>query len=398
MEIHKICVIITFMESNWLKKFTNYVRYNAKSSRIEELFEYGSGSPVVLLGEIYETKIAGEQNDGPLGNYLGSDYIDIYSAMGKTIPNLLAYNEFAEKFKSLLWVTYRSNFLPILRTKKKQKYYSSDAGWGCTLRAGQMLLLNTLKKHYKKNKETSIGLFHLIEEGLSAPYSIHNLINLGVTNKQAGDWFCSAEVCSAIVKLSKINPIPGFRCCLFTDYTIYKDQVLMLAMDETENPDRENNTESQEWRNGVLVFFPLMLGHKKLDAKFYDVVKLFLNLSPSVGIVGGRPRSALYIVGYKGENAICLDPHIVKQLNNKLPCKLPIEDFFCSELILTKFKELESSMTFGFYFRSAHEFSMFEKNIVANEAILNGLMLFKDCFVDVPETHEIVLENDFVLM
>ncbi|OMJ73849.1 hypothetical protein SteCoe_27364 [Stentor coeruleus] len=386
------------MESNWLKKFTNYVRYNIKSSRIEELFEYGTDNPIVLLGEIYETKIPGEKNNRPPVNYLGSDYIDIYSATGKTIHNLSAYNEFAEKFKSILWVTYRSNFLPILRTKKKQKYYSSDAGWGCTLRAGQMLLLNTLKKHYKKNKETSIELFHLVEESLSAPYSIHNLINLGATNKQAGDWFCSAEVCSAIVKLSEINPIPGFRCCLFTDFTIYKDQVFMLAMDETENPDRENNTESQEWKNGVLIFFPLMLGHKKLEGKFYDVLKLFLSLGPSVGIVGGRPRSALYIVGYNGDNVICLDPHIVKQLNNKLQFKLPVEDFFCSDLILTKFKELESSMTFGFYFRTAQEFYMFEKNVMANDGLLNGLMLFKDCFVDVPETQELVLENDFILM
>jgi hypothetical protein len=51
--------------------------------------------------------------------------------------------EFLDDFRSRLWITYRYNYPPI-----KPSHYTSDVGWGCMLRSGQMLLANAFVFHY----------------------------------------------------------------------------------------------------------------------------------------------------------------------------------------------------------------------------------------------------------
>lgn len=61
--------------------------------------------------------------------------------------------EFYDLLRKLIWITYRSGFRPLLIEKlelngKKVKHLTSDCNWGCTIRAGQMLLANTLSRCY----------------------------------------------------------------------------------------------------------------------------------------------------------------------------------------------------------------------------------------------------------
>lgn len=69
---------------------------------------------------------------------------------------------FISDFGSRVWITYRSNFTPIPRTKTPEatssmtlgvrlrsqlmdsQGFTSDTGWGCMIRSGQALLANTL--------------------------------------------------------------------------------------------------------------------------------------------------------------------------------------------------------------------------------------------------------------
>ena len=94
-------------------------------------------------------------------------------------------------YSSLLWFTYRQGIA-------FPKGLSSDVGWGCMLRVGQMMLAEALRRasgmHNYSNPGTVgrvIGEF-MGEEGA---YSIVRMVEAGqkMYGKGAGEWFTPAE-------------------------------------------------------------------------------------------------------------------------------------------------------------------------------------------------------------
>lgn len=54
------------------------------------------------------------------------------------------------------------------------------------------------------------------------------------------------------------------------------------------------------------------LGMEKADKLFLPHLKELMKLPYFCGLLGGIPGKALYILGFKNDKMICLDPHYVQ--------------------------------------------------------------------------------------
>ncbi|XP_066919039.1 cysteine protease atg-4.2-like [Clytia hemisphaerica] len=88
---------------------------------------FNDQNPVWLLGRCYHIKNTDTEDDG---------------RVVKDEHKVLSLDQFFEDFSSLVWLTYRKKFETLAKSN-----LTSDGGWGCMLRSGQMLLANAILIH-----------------------------------------------------------------------------------------------------------------------------------------------------------------------------------------------------------------------------------------------------------
>ena len=368
---------LTNNSKSWLYKISYNLKYNIQSGvneSIEDLF-IQSNEDLVLLGKRYIN----------------------------TIPVIkkVSYQKFKKRFSRLIWVSYRSHFRPLFRGSEQ---ITSDIGWGCAIRVGQMMLLNTLKSHYRLSTSEKTCLLKTIEENLlSAPYSLHNILHLAGLGKQPGDWFSPSDISNSLDKMLKIYPCKDFKLLTLNGSMVCKDQIFAsgygMDLEEIKAIFEDNSEELPSvWKNGVLLLIPLMLGCMKIDKRYYRTVKVLLECKYSVGIIGERKNAALYLVGYQGEKVFFLVPHHIKRACRDIrDFNERIGEYSSHSLLSQKISQLGSSMTLGFYFRGLEEFCGFERFVYENEEAIQGVILIKRDTLNfsVVDTNE---DSDFVML
>ena len=265
--------------------------------------------------------------------------------------------EFLDDFLTLAWFTYRSGY-----PAAESGSYTSDKGWGCMLRSGQMLLANTLlKQHYGREwRITSLTNDNMKEyacimakfiDSLTSPYSIQHIALEGKHfDLPVGSWF-GPNTISQIIN----------RLCVELTVSVPIDSIVYIS---------EIRSEFQKSGKGTLLLINLLLGIGKINPVYYESIFALFKLNSCMGIAGGRPNSSLYFVGYQDQKIIYLDPHCLQQSLQLLIIGVPLRDelsytlsdlqsYHCKQVKWMHIGDVDPSMVVGFYFATVQEFDQF---------------------------------------
>ncbi|KAJ0001494.1 hypothetical protein NQD34_006514 [Periophthalmus magnuspinnatus] len=347
----------------------NSIKYVSAWS-FKQKSKFNKSSPVIMLGKTYELTHSGDRE------------------------------QFRCSFSSLLWLTYRRGF-PLLPGSG----LSTDSGWGCMLRTGQMLLAQGLLLHLmppdwswtanlhsvkddidlqdnhasagthqsqrnsKLGRQLSLGsLLDRPMEGThrkviswfadlpSAPFGIHTLVDLGKSSgKKAGDWYGPSIVAHILRKAVNKSPdVSRLSVYVAQDCTVYKKDVSSLY---------------DIWTS-VIILVPVRLGGQELNPNYIPCVKKLLGLHCCIGIIGGKPKHSLFFVGYQDNNLLYLDPHYCQTTVVVTKGNFPLESFHCKHPKKIPFSQMDPSCTVGFYAKDPNDFERLCKDVT--EALLTS--------------------------
>lgn len=213
--------------------------------------------------------------------------------------------------QSRLWCTYRRGFVPIGSTT-----LTTDKGWGCMLRCGQMVLAQALiQLHLGRDwrwsldttDETYLKIVNRFEDSKQAPFSLHQIALMGDSSeeKRIGEWFGPNTVAQVLKKLVKFDDWCKLVIHVALDNTLATDEILELCT--TKDP--------ESWKP-LLLIIPLRLGLSEVNPIYIGGLKKCFQLPGNCGMIGGRPNQALYFIGYVGDEALYLDPHTVQRVGS----------------------------------------------------------------------------------
>jgi len=237
--------------------------------------------------------------------------------------------ELRDAVRSRLWFTYRKDF-PVIGSSGM----TSDQGWGCMLRCGQMVVGAALLDLHqgsswswsRDTKDSNyLRVVEMFQDLKSAPYSIHQIALMGesVDKKPVGTWFGPNTVAQAIRKLSHYDEWNHLAVYVALDNTLVISEVKDTATnndgntkseEDCDDVDGESNcdTTRQRWWRPLLLFIPLRLGLTEINPVYLRGLKACFTVRQTLGVIGGRPNHALYMMGYVGDEVIYLDPHVTQ--------------------------------------------------------------------------------------
>uniref|UniRef100_A0A182JNG8 Cysteine protease n=1 Tax=Anopheles christyi TaxID=43041 RepID=A0A182JNG8_9DIPT len=251
----------------------------------------------------YDLSIATEPDDIPKTN-------DTVWILGKQYNASDDLEAIRQDVQSRLWCTYRRGFVPIGNTQ-----LTTDKGWGCMLRCGQMVLAQALIQLHlgrewvweaETRDDIYLNIVSRFEDSKQAPFSLHQIALMGDSSeeKRVGEWFGPNTVAQVLKKLVKFDDWCRLVIHVALDNTVATDEIVELCVDKKE-PDT--------WKP-LLLIVPLRLGLSDVNPIYIEGLKKCFQLPGSCGMIGGRPNQALYFIGYVGEEALYLDPHTVQRV------------------------------------------------------------------------------------
>ncbi|XP_031678190.1 cysteine protease ATG4B-like isoform X2 [Oncorhynchus kisutch] len=304
--------------------------------------------------------------------------------LGKEFNALTEKDDILSDVTSRLWFTYRKNFPPIGGTGP-----TSDTGWGCMLRCGQMILGEALVcRHLGRDwrwvrgqpqRGQYISILNAFLDKKDSYYSLHQIAQMGVgEGKSIGQWYGPNTVAQVLKKLTVFDSWSRLAVHVAMDNTVVMEEIKRLCMPWrdyggaacAEPPGwmpKHNGClegacalaeeETALWKPLVLLI-PLRLGLSDINKAYIETLKQCFQLPQSLGVIGGKPNSAHYFIGYVGEELIYLDPHTTQPAVE--PCEdsqVPDDTYHCQHPpCRMHICEIDPSVAVGFFCRTEDDF------------------------------------------
>ncbi|KAM4694597.1 cysteine protease ATG4B isoform 2-T2 [Discoglossus pictus] len=274
---------------------------------------------------------------------------------------------------------------------------TSDTGWGCMLRCGQMIFAQALLCRHvgrdwrwekQKPKGEYLNILTAFLDKKDSYYSIHQIAQMGVgEGKYIGQWYGPNTVAQVLRKLAAFDRWSSLAVHIAMDNTVVTQEIRRLC--------RTGNTEGCEaasmcnghagasdsdtsWKPLVLLI-PLRLGLSEINEAYIETLKHCFMLPQSLGVIGGRPNSAHYFIGYVGEELIYLDPHTTQPAVEPSDCSfIADESFHCQHPpCRMHVSEIDPSIAVGFFCSSEEDFEDWCQNIKKLSLSRGALPMFE---------------------
>ncbi|XP_054722020.1 cysteine protease ATG4D-like [Uloborus diversus] len=116
---------------------------------------------------------------------------------------------------------------------------------------------------------------------------------------------------------------------------------------------------SQRTSKSLILFVSVRLGNDKINPFYIPCLKSLLAYDHCIGIIGGRPKHALYFIGWQDDRLIHLDPHSCQPAIDVENDDFNEKSFHSSSVRTISFTEMDPSCAIGFYFPKKEDFLLF---------------------------------------
>jgi cysteine protease ATG4 len=294
----------------------------------------------------------------------------------------------------IIYFSYKSNFNQIQNINKFSFFYTSDTGWGCMIRCGQMIMSRGLYKYLKKNLK--ISTFQSIKETIKyfldlpylnedlpicfekmktilnnskiiyAPFSINNLCLFGnLCNKSSGEWFSDVNMSYLFNKISFVFNLFDNLEILNFQTGFYLSDLLEKCFNILEDNNHqisnfyEFNDKKYEFKKSGIIFISVRIGIDFISKEYYENIRNLFNCKQCLGIIGGRTNSAYYFIGYNNEgNLLYLDPHITNDSILDFDNESIYHNYLNKNINSMNISNMSTAFTVGFIFRNIDEFKL----------------------------------------
>uniref|UniRef100_UPI00398E7C7D cysteine protease ATG4B isoform X6 n=1 Tax=Pristiophorus japonicus TaxID=55135 RepID=UPI00398E7C7D len=197
--------------------------------------------------------------------------------------------------------------------------------------------------------------------------------------KSIGQWYGPNTAAQVLKKLTFFDNWSLLAVHVAMDNTVIIDDIKMLCQSESPcggaaaaafpqadgqrpfngYPSAANSSEDALAWKPLVLLIPLRLGLSEINEAYIKTLKRCFMLPQSLGVIGGKPNSAHYFIGYVEDELIYLDPHTTQPVVETLDdFTTPDESFHCQHPpCRMNICDLDPSIAVGFFCSTEEDFN-----------------------------------------